>query len=239
MKRRPVTERGPSLKAAPFMATGTGDTVKLLTSSQRQELAALSTKVVVPAGRILYHADAIAAALYFCAQGTVKTYRELPGGTRRIMLFLFPDDMFGLAESGRYMNTAQAVVPSVCYRIPLQELNTVLQRDAGLQYQFLCKVTHELREAQRRTILMGRRDAAGRVAMFLMMLRKHVKPKTPKDLIPLPMSRSDIAGFLGISLEAVSRATALLTKQGIVAFPGRHAARVLDMARLERLAADV
>jgi CRP-like cAMP-binding protein len=125
-----------------------------------------------------------------------------------------------------------------CYRIPLHELNTVLQRDANLQYQFLCKVTHELREAQHRMIVMGRRDAAGRLAMFLAMLRRQLTSTSPRDLIPLPMSRSDIAGFLGLSLEAVSRATAQLTRQGIVAFAGRQSARVLDLARFERLAAE-
>src|SRR5262245_38808272 len=238
MKRRSAAERGPSLRAVPILASGNGEAGRL-TTRQRQELTALSSKVIVPAGRILYHEDAIAGALYFCAKGTVKTYRELRGGSHRVMSFLFPDDIFGLAEAGRYVNTAQAIAPAVCYRIPLPELTTILQRDAGLQFQFLVKVTHELREAQRRTLIMGRRDAAGRLAMFLMMLRKHTPPKTPKDVIPLPMTRSDIAGFLGLSLDAVSRATDQLTKEGMVAFPGRHVARVLDMAKLERLAADV
>ena len=154
------------------------------------------------------------------------------------MSFLFPDDMFGLARSGRYVNTAQALVAATCYRIPLNELSTVLQRDAGLQYQFLCKVTHELRESQRRTIIMGRRDAAGRLAMFLVMLKEHLQ-QTSRDVIPLPMSRADIAGYLGLSVEAVTRAMDKLTRAGIVAFSGRQSARVVDAAELDKLSADI
>src|SRR6476660_3220913 len=127
MKRRSTVERGPTLRAVPFLATGTSEPVPLLTAEQRSELAALSSKVTVPAGRILYHEDAIAGALYICVDGAVKTFRKLPGGTRRVMSFLFPDDMFGLARSGRYVNTAQALVAATCYRIPLNELSTVLQ----------------------------------------------------------------------------------------------------------------
>jgi CRP/FNR family transcriptional regulator, anaerobic regulatory protein len=233
-KRRSAAERGPSLKATPFLATGTDEPVRLLTTEQRNELAALSSKVTVPAGRVLYHEDAVAAALFFCVEGAVKTFRTLAGGTRRVMSFLFPDDMFGLAQSGRYVNTAQALVDTTCYRIPLRELSTVLQRDAGLQYQFLCKVTHELRESQRRTIILGRRDAAGRLAMFLVMLKEHLGQK-PRDVIPLPMTRADIGGYLGLSLEAVSRAVATLKRQGIVTF-SRHAARVIDPVGLDQLA---
>jgi CRP/FNR family transcriptional regulator len=238
MKRRATLERGPSLKAAPFHATGTGEPVRLLSNKQRQELAALGTRVTFSARRVIYREDAIASSLYFCSDGAVKTYRELPGGTRRVMSFLFADDVFGLARAGRYVNTAQAMTETTCYRIPIDELTAVLQQDPALQYQFLHKLTHELREAQRRAIIMGRRDTPGRLAMFLMMLKDRL-PESDPDVIPLPMSRSDIAGYLGHSLEAVSRATARLSQKGILAFEGRHAARVLDRARLERLAADV
>ena len=59
------------------------------------------------------------------------------------------------------------------------------------------KVTHELRESQRRAILMGRRDAAGRLAMFVMMMGKHAdQAGKAAGIVPLPMTRSDIAGFL-------------------------------------------
>ena len=88
----------------------------------------------------------------------------------------------------------------------------MLRRDPELQLAFLCKVTHELREAQRRAMAIGRRDAAGRLAMFLIMLRDHLGGRdADPNCVPLVMSRSDIADFLALSLEAMSRASADLS----------------------------
>ena len=105
-----------------------------------------------------------------------------------------------------------------------------------MQFQFLVKVTHELRESQRRAILMGRRDAAGRLAMFVMMMGKHAdQAGKAAGIVPLPMTRSDIAGFLGPSLESISRAAAELERRGSVTFD-RHLGRIVDPAGLARLA---
>jgi CRP/FNR family transcriptional regulator len=107
-----------------------------------------------------------------------------------------------------------------------------------LQFQFLVKVTHELRESQRRAIVVNRRDAAGRLAMFLMMMRAHQQATGRHDRdVPLPMSRTDIANFLGLSREAMSRAAKSLQRRGIVRFPNRHLAQIIDAGRLASLAA--
>ena len=88
--------------------------------------------------------------------------------------------------------------------------------------------------------LINRRDAVGRLAMFITLMRQHVPRETEGDLdVPLPMSRSDIANYLGLSLESVSRAAAELQRRGIVKFEGRNLARIVDPARLERLSAAV
>jgi CRP/FNR family transcriptional regulator len=86
---------------------------------------------------------------------------------------------------------------------------------------------------------MGHRSASGRVAMFLTMLEKHLPDDPSRHVLPLPMSRSDIAGYLGLSPEAVSRAAKDLVSAGIIDFRGGHEVRIMDRKRLERLAADV
>ena len=232
-------DRAPLLQAAGYVGPGTGEPGKMITPRQRQQLLALSTRMTIPRGRVIYREQAAASAIFFIREGAVKTYRELPSGTRRVTMFLFSDDLFGLAEDERYVNTAEAITTTTCYRIPRQELSQLLQQDASLEYQFLIKLTQIIREGQRRVIMMGRRDAAGRLAMFLTMMRKQQKKKATRESIPLPMSRSDIAAFIGHSLEAVSRATTELKTQGIIAFQGAHLVRVLDPVRLDRLASDV
>jgi CRP/FNR family transcriptional regulator, anaerobic regulatory protein len=231
--------RAPALRAAPFLDGTPGDEI-LLTDRQREALTQIGVRVRLPARMIVYHEDSPADCVFAIADGVVKSFRELPSGKRTINAFLFHRDLFGLAEQGRYVNCTQAVTPVTLYRLPLPELTRLLRHDGDLQFQFLVKVTHELRAAQRRTMMVNRRDAAGRLAMFVTLMGKHADPAAGgSGVVPLPMTRSDIAAFLGLSLESVSRAAAELERRRLVRFEGRHAARVVDPAGLARLAAAV
>ncbi|NUR53940.1 MAG: helix-turn-helix domain-containing protein, partial [Acidobacteria bacterium] len=93
-------------------------------------------------------------------------------------------------------------------------------------------------ESQRRAVLMNRRDAAGRLATFLALMAEHQEPAAGRA-IHVPMTRSDIADFLGLSLESVSRATAELKARRLARFETRHRVRILDEAGLARLIGDV
>ena len=227
----------PSLRAVTFGAAGGPRPVRLLTRAQRQQLAGISTTVRLRRRAIVYHEDAAAGWVYIVAAGVVKSFRDLPSGRKRIATFLFAEDVFGLAENGRYVNTTQAVTDIRLYRIHVDALEQLLLRDGHLQLQFLCKVTHVVRQAQRQKIVLTRRDAVGRVAMFLSMLDRRAAAAT--SAVSIPMSRSDIASYLGLSLEAVSRATASLARQHIITFTDRHAMRIVDRARFDRLVGDV
>ena len=152
------------------------------------------------------------------------------------MSFLFADDVFGLAQSGHYMNSAQTITPVTLYRIRAATLSDALRRDADLAFQFLCKVTHELRGSLRHTVIVSRPDALGRVTMFLRMLEQD-SHLSRDSKIEVPMTRLDAANYLGLSLEAVSRALSRLERSGIIAFEGRRNVRVLDRIRFERIAA--
>jgi CRP-like cAMP-binding protein len=162
----------------------------------------------------------------------VKAFRDLATGRQRVLAFLFPGDVFGLAENGRYVNSIHTVTPTTCFKIPVGALTDMFVRDGELELQFLFKMTHELREAQRQHIILTHRDARGRVAMFLRMLqRRH----DDSSHIELAMSRQDIGRYLGLSAEAVSRATARLSREGIVAFPSVHVAQIINRSEFHRL----
>jgi CRP/FNR family transcriptional regulator len=208
-----------------------------LTDRQRQDVLAIATRLRLPPRLTLYHEAAPASSLFVVGEGAVKAFRDLPSGKRRVASFLFRGDVFGLAENGRYLNTARTITHVNLYRLPIDKLTELLKHDAELQFKVLCKVTHELRQAQRRAIVVSRRDAAGRLAMFLLMIKTHLIDDLHPDTISLPMSRSDIADYLALSLEAVSRAAAELARRKLVQFEGRHLARVLDAKRLGALAA--
>jgi CRP/FNR family transcriptional regulator, anaerobic regulatory protein len=232
-----ATHRGPSLRAVPFLKLASVDPVELLTDVQRQKLAKQATVRVIPARKVIYRSGAPADSVFIIGDGVVKSFRDLPSGRRRIATFLFPRDLFGLAEAGRYVNTVQTITPVRLYELDVTELTELFKRDQDIEFQFLCKTFHVLREAQHHIIIVSRRDAVGRVAMLLRLLQRQTA-RGHRD-IPVPMTRSDIANYLGLSLEAVVRASRRLERQGIVEFVGRHQVRILDRPRFETLVANL
>ena len=226
---------GPVIRGVDFERGSDESSRGLLSETQRRELGAIATVVNFPARATVYREDEALLSIFISQIGVLKAFREMPSGKRRVASFLFPGDVFGLAENGRYVNTVQTITKATLYQIPSNALAEMLRRDPDLQFQFLSKITHELRQGQRHSIVIARKDAVGRFAMFLSML-EHNEPAGPHGgWIQLPMSRTDLAEYLGLSLESVSRATSALARRGIVAFQGGHAARVTDRARFEKL----
>jgi len=231
---------GPSLLAGPFGHSGSGAVTQLLTDRQRQQLAAVAASLRLPSGTSLYEQQSQAGSIWIVDSGVVKSWRILADGKRQVTAFLFAGDLFGLAENGHYVNSTKAVTAVTLYRIAVDVLTDILRRDPELEFQFLCKMAHELRELQRRSIIVGRRDAPGRLAMFIAMLaREQTGTDVTSHTIPVPMSRMDIAEFLDLTPEAVSRATRRLKTDGIAIFQNRHAVRIVDRDRFEQLVGSV
>ena len=208
-----------------------------LAEPQWQKLASVSTVLRLKPRAVVYREGEPAEAVYINGAGVVISFRELPSGKRRVAGFRFAADMFGLAERGVYVNTARAITPSTVYRIPLDALTRILRQDAEIQFQFLCKVVHEIREQQRRVIIVARRDAPGRIGMFIDMLRqRQAAGASLDDIVALPMSRSDIGDYLNLRLETVSRACRRLSDSGLVKF-GTGRVRIVDRAGFDKLIA--
>ena len=229
------TPRVPPLLAIPFLKPGARPIEPILLSeAQREALARIGMRQRLPPRMVVYREGDEARWVFAVAEGGVKSYRELRSGRRLVAAFLFGRDLFGLAENGRYVNTVETLSRTTVYRLPVADLAALLKQDSGMQFAFLAKVTHELREAQKRSTMITRRDAAGRFAMFI----DHMGQRLDRDVtgvISLPMSRSDIAAFTGLSLESISRAAAELQKRRLVTFEGRHRARIVDPEGFARL----
>jgi CRP-like cAMP-binding protein len=234
------TRRGPSLRAVPFLRLAGFDSepIELLSDAQRQQILQRAQVCDFRPRQVIYSAGEPADAVFIIDAGVVKSFRDLPSGRRRIATFLFARDLFGLAANGRYVNTVQAITPVHAFRVDTDALMALFQRDAAIELQFFCKTVHVLREAQHHNIIMGRRDAVGRLAMMLRLLQKQSPPAREPGEVSIPMTRSDIANYLGLSLEAVVRASRRLERQGVARF-GRHSARILDRARFDALVSNV
>jgi CRP-like cAMP-binding protein len=204
----------------------------LLTPAQRQRLASVATRLQLPPRAIVYREGDRGDSIFINGGGVVISYSEMASGKRRVAGFRLYADVFGLAEHGTYVNTARAVTSVTVYRIPTETLAAILRQDAELEFHFLCKFVDELRRAQRKSIIVARRDAAGRVAMFIDMLQRTPGIAATGDSIAIPVSRKDIADYLNLTLESVSRACRQLGDAGILAFRKRRV-RVLDRGRFD------
>jgi CRP/FNR family nitrogen fixation transcriptional regulator len=172
--------------------------------------------------------------VYQIISGAVRTYKLLSDGRRQINSFHLPGDMFGLENGATHRFTAEAVVETRV-RITRQRslLDTMASRKDGAT-SFLGLVTRNLQHAEDHMLLLGRKTALERVAAFLLEMDERLaRPK----VMNLPMSRRDIADYLGLTLETVSRAFSALRDENMLRFDGQTQRQVvlLDRAGLAQL----
>ncbi len=227
---------GPSIAAVTLWGSSKGKKAELLTSEERAQLSVIASVVRFKKGMQIYRQGDPADAVFNLTSGVVKSYRALPGEREHINAFLFADDLFGLAEEGKYANSAKAVTAVSAYRLPVAALESRLRKDASLEFHVICKLCHDLRVAQRQAFLLGRHHALAKVAIFLQLLKHYqdARGEGTKELY-LPMSRSDIGDYVGMSLETVGRSFRTLTGRGIIAFRDKRHVQIMDRARLEAL----
>ncbi len=231
-------DRRPSISAIPFREASGGKISYLLSEPERIALARIASRVRFGRGTLMFREGDRAEAVYNISSGVVRTSRTSADGSRLVLAFLFPDDLFGLAGEGRYVNTAEAVTAVVAWRMPIAALEALLRRDPTLEWHLLLKLCHELREAQRHALMIAPHRALTRLALFILMLARSQEARRESDTeISLPMTRSDIADYLGLTLAAVSRSFRTLGTRGLIAFHDRRHLRIVDPARLRDLAA--
>lgn len=200
-------------------------------------LAAVATPVVLAAGDELFEQDDPVTYCYQVVSGCVRTVRLMEDGRRQIGGFLMPGDVLGFDAGSRHDHAAQAVSATVLRRYPVHSVLALAERDAGFALWLWRTAAGQLHRAREHAVLLGRMTATERVARFLCDLRGR-SAHDDKPGIALPMQRADIADYLGLTVETVSRTlTQLRRARAIDVEPGRI---VVKSARaLAELAADI
>ncbi len=233
---RSIGDRRPSVSAIPYREASCGKISCLLSEPERMALARIASRVRFSRGAQIYLQGEPARAVYNISSGVVRTTRTAADGSRSVVAFLFPDDLFGLAAEGAYVNGAAAVTAVVAWRLPVSALEALLRRDPTLEWHILVKPCHELREAQQRALILARHRALVRLAMFVLMLARWQEARNESDTeIYLPMTRSDIADYLGLTLASVSRSFRVLQSRELVRFNDRRHLQIVDRARLQNI----
>jgi CRP-like cAMP-binding protein len=237
MHRDEKHSTGPSIFAVdPWTPGNPHARHQLLSDDERALLAKISSIVRFKKGEVIYEEGDAAEAAFNIVSGVVSTYRALAEGDH-ITSFAYQGDLFGLSEQGQYSNAARAATAVVAYKIPLPALRRLMHSRADLDVDLIVKLCEGLRSAQRHALLLAERRAPKKLAMFL-ELQEHLQiaKGEPASEIYLPMDRSSIAAYLGLTLAALSRAFRTLTLKQIISSRDRHHVRILDRDAFNRFA---
>ena len=173
--------------------------------------------------------------------GTVALARNGRDGRRQILSFLGARQILGAASTPGYPNLATALTPVTAISYPRSALERALESTPGFASKFRVVLTRILESAHDHVYTIGQRSAVERVASFLLYLRANQArfspegPREKSEYIELPMTRLDIADFLGLTIETVSRAFSALKKQNIIDFKDSHSCRLLNMGKIRDL----
>jgi CRP/FNR family transcriptional regulator len=182
----------------------------------------------------LYTAGQKFRALYVVRSGAFKTFTTDGEGEIQVLGFHLPGEIMGLDAIA-----AGSLERSSACEVPYDQLEAIARELPGLQQQLLRVISREVHQDQRHLVMIGRKVALERLAIFLHSLSQRlVRVRRDPHQFVLPMSRRDLANYLGLVIETVSRLFSRLAELGVIEAE-RKTIRILDPAKLRELAGEV
>ncbi len=172
-----------------------------------------------------------AEAVYVVLSGAVRSSKMLPDGRRQIIGFHEAGDLIGLTLADDYFYSTEGVTAVRLRRVSRSQLEALIERQPCLRNRLFSLAARELAAAQKQMLLLGRKTARERLCSFLVERCRH-----NGHTIELPMSRTDIADYLGLTIETVSRTLSQLRAEGLVRMASLHSLELTDADRLSDLA---
>jgi CRP/FNR family nitrogen fixation transcriptional regulator len=173
-----------------------------------------------------------AGYVYKLVSGVIRVSKLLPDGRRQISAFHLPGDMFGFEVDDIHHASAEAIVPVKVVAFKWHSLSETAS--SGFMHELLNRTMIGLRQTQDHLLLLGRKNALERLSAFLLEMARRSRSD---DTLELAMPRHDIADYLGLTLETVSRMFAELKEAGIIKLESARRVRLVDLAKLEALGA--
>jgi CRP/FNR family transcriptional regulator, anaerobic regulatory protein len=182
-----------------------------------RELQRLATTVYFRSGATIFSEGEPAASVFGLAQGVVRLYKLLPDGRRQVLAFALPGDFLGMPLAERHNFSADAIGEVALCRFSRDELTAFIQSSPNIMRRLIEFAILQLDMAQDQLLLLGNGSAEEKVAIFLVSWRNRLaRLSVFSETVPLPMRRQDIADFLGLKLETVSRTLAKLEQKNVI-----------------------
>ena len=192
----------------------------------------LGTRMTFSRDVEIYAQDEPAEQFFRVLRGVVRTSRLTADGRRQVGDFYYPGDVFGLEVAAQYRFAAEALTDTEVQVVRRTALRA-FAGDAEVDQAILAATQLELERLQEHVVLLGRKSARERVGAFLMA----VAQRQAEDDVVLPMGRQDMADYLGLTIETVSRILTQLRGEAIVDFPSSRRFQVRKWTALEAMAA--
>jgi CRP/FNR family transcriptional regulator, nitrogen fixation regulation protein len=168
--------------------------------------------------------------LFEVLSGAVRTFKVLSDGRRLIDAFHVPGDIFGIEAGCEYRFSAEAIKATTVRAIRRRNLDTLARSEPETSSRLVSAMAQSLERAQDHMLLLGRKTAREKIASFLLSFADRI---TGSKTLELPMSRTDIADHLGLTIETVSRTLTQFEREKLIELPSTR--RVIALHNLTAL----
>ena len=234
MTLRLITGGQPAPLPFPFLDS-------LLDRTGRRQLESLVDQTEVGRGQVLARQGEIGREFFIVSEGIVKLWKAMPDGRRQIVAFRAAGDLVTLHRCDTpWPATAQAVSASRLYRIEWEALRRLAGRYPAIDQALFDLACDEVAGLQNRILMLGRKTTEEKLASFILeFCRATPSPSSLGRDVHLPMRRPEIADYLGLTTESVSREFSRLKRERIIAMPRPSRLIVLNRPALEAMALGV
>jgi CRP-like cAMP-binding protein len=220
-----------ALRKSHDLARGTRPAHPLAPKSLGDPIELMGAPMQFARNEEIYGESEPADYIYKLLSGTVRTYRVLSDGRRQIGAFYLPGDMFGLESGAEHSFSAEAITHATVLVIKRSAVTALAARDMSVAQQLLAMTAQELARVQVHLMLLIK-TAQERVADFLLEMAERADGQNEVDL---PMSRQDIADYLGLTIETISRTLTQLENSAAIALPTSRRIVLRNRAALRQL----
>jgi CRP/FNR family transcriptional regulator len=208
-----------------------------MSPQQLTDISRFTSRRKVEAGSEIYGQGENVVSYANILKGVVKLTKMMPDGRQQIVGLQFAPDFIGRPFADETVLSADAATDVEVCSIPKPALDRMVKASPDLEHRLHRQTLAELDEARDWMLTLGRKTAQEKVASFLHMIAIHYDPETVEATsFDLPLTRADIADFLGLTIETVSRQMTKLRAQGAIIVENNRHVRVPDMDRLAQVA---
>jgi CRP/FNR family transcriptional regulator len=204
-----------------------------LSGPELERLKAISVTKTYDTGETIFAAEEPTSITGTVIRGTIKTYKLLSDGRQQIVGFLFPGDFIGSVTHDANRCFAEALSPVELCVFPYAGIQRLIHETPNLERQLLKLANDDLDLAQEWMLLLGRKTAQERLATFLLLLADKATARGASNVnIDLPMNRTEIADYLGLTIETVSRQFSKLRSAGLIGVENNHQVSIRNRSHL-------